>query len=93
MEITAPNGTVASYDSAFLSDIDYTKNYVKINGATWNINSHSIDLGVGYNHSGGDVLFNGRFIILILKSGLLLLMDTMVIGLHGDQHQEIIGCI
>ena len=55
MEITAPNGAVASYDSAFSSDIDYTKSYVKINGATWKINPHSIDLGVGYNHSGGDV--------------------------------------
>ena len=57
VEITAPNGAVASYDSAFSSDIDYTKSYVKINGATWKINPHSIDLGVGYNHSGGDVLF------------------------------------
>lgn len=67
MEITAPNGAVASYDSAFSSDIDYTKSYVKINGATWKINPHSIDLGVGYNHSGGDVLLSGKFIILILK--------------------------
>lgn len=79
VEITAPNGTVASYDSAFLSDIDYTKNYVKINGATWNINSHSIDLGVGYNHSGGDVLFKWQVYNLDTKK-----WTTLADGYNGN---------
>lgn len=79
VEITAPNGTVASYDSAFLSDIDYTKNYVKINGATWNINPHSIDLGVGYNHSGGDVLFKWQVYNLDTKK-----WTTLADGYSGN---------